>query len=65
MQLLSGSAGHTEWGLVLAVVFILIGAGNLLTLYTLARYFRRRERDRRRHGDKTDRQDPGQREGRR
>jgi hypothetical protein len=51
MQIISDSAGQVEWGLVLAVVFIIIGVGNLLTLYTLARHFRRREQDRQRHSE--------------
>jgi high-affinity nickel permease len=41
-----------EWRLVLAVVFIVIGVGNLVTLYTLARFFRRRERHKQHHSEK-------------
>ena len=34
-------------GLLLAIVFIAIGVGNLLALVHLARYFNKRERDKR------------------
>jgi hypothetical protein len=54
-----------EWGLVLAIVFIVIGVGNLVTLYTLARYLRRRERDKQRHSEKAAGRDRGQGDGRR
>jgi ABC-type glycerol-3-phosphate transport system permease component len=65
MQILSNSAGQVEWGLVLAIVFIVIGVGNLVTLYTLARYLRRRERDKQRHSEKAAGRDRGQGDGRR
>jgi high-affinity nickel permease len=65
MQIVSNSGSQVGWGLVLAIVFIVIGVGNLVTLYTLARYFRRRAQDRQRHSEKAVGRDRDQGDGRR
>jgi len=43
----------SDWGVLVAILLVFVGVSNLLALYTIARFYRRRER-RRREGPSRD-----------
>lgn len=37
----------SDWGILVAILLVFVGVSNLLALYTIARFYNRRERRRR------------------